>query len=86
MPAVCTCVFEDVCALLAALQDILTLSEPLCGNLHELSDSVKRLANKALSSGPAAAEGITAELAGAAGAQHPFSLQHFLGFSQTLYP
>jgi hypothetical protein len=37
------------------LQDILTLAEPLSGNLHEVGETVKRLVSKVLKAGPAAA-------------------------------
>ncbi|WIA38234.1 hypothetical protein OEZ86_001577 [Tetradesmus obliquus] len=35
-------------------QDMLTLAEPLSGNLHEVGETVKRLASKVLKAGPAA--------------------------------
>lgn len=48
------------------LQDIMLSAEPLSGNLHELAENVKRLADRLLKGKAAAVEAqqLTTELAG----------------------
>jgi hypothetical protein len=63
----CICILLDwhhLCLQLYVLecccvQDILTLAEPLSGNLHEVGEIVKRLASRVLKAGPGAATAAT---------------------------